>query len=495
MKEPKLIHFLKLLPKKERKQFRNYLASPFCNPRPGLVNLYEVLIRYYINGSSPFSLEKLHAKAYPDRTHNEKSLKANMSQLLSSYFDYLAYARFREDKPAQKRMVLEKLNALGEQQYFPSLHSKAVQSLEKEGITAADFHYEMTLLEEELNVFRTRVPKRDSQALMHTAIQHLGHSFLLRLMRYKIRVLNHQITYQPSLEFDLMDIGMQYIAQNSDQLPPIMRLYQNLIYSLSHPNDLKAYRKATALLSRSALSLARIEAEELYTSALNFVVRQTNQGQLEFLEEIFALYQDMLQHEIIVQKGKLSPWHFKNIVNAALRLEKFAWTQDFIQHWQDLIFPDYAHNAFHYNQAILYFHQNQFEQAERHFNLVLNDFKDIHYGLDARGHLLQVYFELGNMIGLESLAHASRMFIQRNQEISKERKRMYLRFINHLNQLINIPPKNHNRLGKLYQKIEHNTAKGMGTTWLKTKIAEMLNAPELNPKNQLTQASSAIPKD
>lgn len=495
MREPKLIHFLKLLPKKDLKSFSLYLSSPLFNQRNGLKKLYDILANHYLKPETTFSLKKLYAQAYQDRAYNEKSLKTSMSQLLSLLMDFLALSKFQEDQVIQKRFLLQKLNDLDESKYFPSFYNKATESLSKQSLTSSDFHYEMTLLEEELDLARSRLPKRDPQALMHVALQHLGNSFLIRLIRYKIRIVNREATYRPSSEYALMDTCLQHIENTLDNLPLVIQTYFQFYQAITSPEKVEEYQKAIKMLSQAVIWLPKIEAEELYTSALNFAVRQTNHGQVFFLNEIFSLYQDMLHHKIILDKGRLSPWHFKNIVNTALRLKKFDWANDFILQWQDLIFPDYAQNAFHYNQAILFFHQKEYAKAERHFHTLLEDFKDVFYGLNARGYLLQTYFETGNMMGLESMAHSFRMFLKRNKEISEEKKRMYLKFINHLTQLVKIPPRKHEKLMRLYQNLKEEPKKGMGSAWLMTKVAEIMKAPDLLPKNQFTQASSAIPKD
>lgn len=495
MKDPKLIHFLRHLTARDLKGFREYIASPYFNQREGLKTLLEVLEDQFLKKKKSISMEELYQLLYGNRPFNQASLKTSMSQLLSLLQDFLAYSKFQEDKIAQHKFLLQKLNDLGESKYFPSLYNKAISTLEKQGLSTADFHYDVALMEEIYDSFRNRKPARDPNGLMQQAVQHLGYSFLIRMLRYKIRLVHRQATFSSSLEYRFMDLSLEYISRELSQLPQVVQAYFQFYQAITSPDQIEIYRKAVQMLSQTAHRFSIIEANEFYTSALNLAVQRVNQGQLEFLSEILSLYQDMLMHKIILEKGRLSPWHFKNIVNAALRLEKFQWAKEFIEEWQNKIFPDYAQNAFNYNQGMLTYYQKQYETAERYFNQVLLDYKDIFYGLNSRGFLLQIYFETENMIGLESLIHSFRMSLSRNQEISDQKRRMYMSFINHLKKLINIPPRNQDRLKNLYEEIKNKKEKGVGSAWLLEKIADLLGDPSLIPKLHSTQIRSAILED
>ena len=54
-----------------------------------------------------------------------------------------------------------------------------------------------------------------------------------------------------------------------------------------------------------------------------------NDGNLDFLPVVYELYREMLDQEVVLEKGKISSWHFKNIVNVALRSKDFEWTRSF----------------------------------------------------------------------------------------------------------------------------------------------------------------------
>ena len=480
MKNAKLIHFLRLLSPAARKEFRKYVASPLFNERDILVELLQVLERHCLRPDSNFTAEQVYQKLYGGRPFNKASLKTSMSQLFGLMRDYLAYSKFSENDIARNRFFLQKLNDLGESKYFRPYHEKASKALEKANIGFSDACFEWMHLDEIMDLYELRQPERTSRTLLKMSTEVLGNGFLMRMLRNKFDAVNSSKTTQQDLDSPLMELAIAFIEDEYDKQPIPIQVYFNMLKVLENPEDTDRYLQALEVLHASSNLLSRNESGELYIIALNIALRRINAGELDFLVHAFSLYEKMLEEKLILERGRISPFHFKNIVVAALRLGKFEWTGKFIDEWREKVFGDHAENAFQFNQGVFRYYQQDYETAERHFYKVLDDFQDIFYGLNSRGYLLQIYFETGNMRGLESLAHSSRMYLSRNKVISDRKRRMYMHFINHLLKLINIPPKNKDKLRKLYFEIKEKQEKGMGSGWLLKKIGEMLGEEELD---------------
>lgn len=474
MQDSKLVYFLGLLPAKDMRAFKAYLGAPLFNDREGLKNLLNALEKHFVKGPGTASKEQVYREVYGDKPFKESSLKTSMSQLLKLLREFMAFAQFREDSAAQHRYFLKKLNALGEKKYYPKYHAGAISALEKAPLRAFDRFHELMSLEEEFQAFRDRQPGRDPRDHSGKAVEHLGNGFLLRMLRYQLRILNRKGSFQEGHQSSYLETALGYIEANLESLPLIVKLYHQLYLVQTHPEQPIYFLQVREMLTEHAGDFSKTDANELYVGILNYAARRLNEGDLAFLPRIFELYQEMLQHELIVERGQIWPWHFKNIVNVGLRLGRFAWVEDFIGQWQDKVSPDHAHNAYHYNQGMLHYYQDAYSEAERHFHTLLQDYKDIFYGLNARGYLLQIFYETGNLRGLESLAHSFRMFLDRNKEISHSKRRQYVAFINHLRKLISIPLSDKARLEKLRGEILKKDRKGMGTSWLLDKIGELL---------------------
>ena len=120
------------------------------------------------------------------------------------------------------------------------------------------------------------------------------------------------------------------------------------------------------------------------------------------------------------------------------------------------------------------YYQGDYTKAEHNFNRILQDFKNPYFGLNSRGYLLQVFYETGNAVGLESMSHSFRMYLDRNKGIPRKRIYQYITFINHLKRLCNIPIHESGKLEELKRQILEKEEKGMGSDWLVEKIDELL---------------------
>lgn len=474
MENTKLVYFLKHLSEKELEAFRFYVGSPLFNRREALKRLLNTLEKSFLKKNTSASKESIYREVYGEAPFRESSLKTSMTQLLGLLLDFLAFSEFQEDQVARRRYMLKKLNGLGEQKFFSAYHARAESELAKSDISSSDQFHELMLLEEEYEFFRTRKPGRDPHGMMQGAVENLGNSFLVRMLRYNIRVLNRKAKFRASHQSKFMEMALDYIRKELEHLPLVVRVYFLLYEALRLPDELEWYSSAQALLADSVDELSRLEAIELYTSAMNFAARKLNEGHLEFLSYVFGLYQEMLRRKFIIDEGKISPWHYKNIVNVGLRLKEFVWVNEFMESWKHNLSRDYKENVIHFTQGMVKYYKGEFKVAERHFNHVLDDYKDVFYGLNARGYLLQIYFETGNGLGMESLSHSFRMFLDRNKEISEQKQQQYIAFINHLRKLTNIPLHDTQRLKNLYSEIVAKNRKGMGSEWLLAKLQELI---------------------
>ncbi|MGB1242987.1 MAG: hypothetical protein ACPG49_10730, partial [Chitinophagales bacterium] len=151
--------------------------------------------------------------------------------------------------------------------------------------------------------------------------------------------------------------------------------------------------------------------------------------------------------------------------------KEFAWTEEFIETYKDKLAPNFRQNAYAYNLAYLYFHQNQFDNALKLLHEVT--FEDIGYSIKSRTLLLRVYYELDEIDPFYSLIDSFKIYLKRNKLLSESRKKIYLNFIKFIARLSRLPKGQNSRLLKIKKQIEEtsNTANG---NWLLQKVNEKL---------------------
>lgn len=474
MQDSKLVQLYRLLSSQERRRFQVFLESPYYNKREDIQALAKALEKRFITGQKGGTESELYTFVYHEEPYSASrfnNLKTGLKNLLLQFFSLIEY---ESDTAATNRYLLQKLNEQGGEKHFLSYYKKAATQLSKSNLPESDLYLEKMYLEEIYNQFQARRPQRDDQDHLKANIDFLGYGFLIRMYKLIIQSEQRKKIVGAELELSWKDSVLEYVTQRKEVLPIIVQGYHALYLTLAQSEDAaQHYSFLRTFLQQHTAALSQTETLNLYTGTLNFAIQCLNDGKLEFLEEIFQLYREMLEAEVILHKGKLSAWHCKNIVHVALRSSKFEWTRVFLKTYRDRVIQDYKHNLIEFCTGLLHFYQAEFDEAERHFYRVLDSYKDVFYGIDCRAYLLQVYYETGNSRGLESLAHSFRMFLDRNKGISQTRRRQNIAFILHLQRLSNIPLMDKKRLQKLKSDIQEKSEKGMGTSWLLEKIEEL----------------------
>lgn len=472
MKDSKPVYFLRRLSSSERKRFREYVASPYFNRREDVVTLLEVLEGRYISGKKGGEDEAIFGLVYKGDTFNKTRFKNLKTTFLNLLVDFMAQSEYQADTAAQNQYFLRKLNQTQEEKYFSGYFEKARTKLEKLPLSESDLFQERMALAEIYNEFQARQPRRGSEDHLQAAIDHLGNSFLIRMLKHIIHAFNREAILGTSPELYWLGQVMDYVQRNQARLPGVVVGYYTLYQVLDQPDSAALFNEMRSLLQTRSDDFSKVEALNLYTGTINFAARRLNDGEQLFLEEIYQLYREMLDRELLLDKDKISSWHFKNIVNVALRSAHFDWVETFIDEYEGRVTPDYNRNAFFFNRGMLHFYKQEFEVAERNFHRVLEGFKDVFYGINARAYLLQIFYETSNITGLESLAHSFRMFLDRNRSISPTKRRQNIEFILHLRKLVNLPLNDREKFEKLRNEIQEKAEKGMGSTWLLGKIEE-----------------------
>ena len=97
-----------------------------------------------------------------------------------------------------------------------------------------------------------------------------------------------------------------------------------------------------------------------------------------------------LDMDLLLEKGIMSPWNYKNITAVGLRLEEFGWVQDFLLKFKPHLAPAHRDNAYKYNLAKLHFAKKDYDKVLELLREV--EYDDIFYSLDSRSMLLKTYY-------------------------------------------------------------------------------------------------------
>lgn len=481
MENSKLVLLLRDMSAEEVGAFQKYLASPVfaIRSREAMGELLGVIVEEYVEGEGMAGKEVVFERVFGKGSFKATSFKTQMSYLLRYLRDFLAFRQFQEDKVGQNRYLVYKLNAMGEQRLFPKYLEAAIKALEKEELSSADLFRERAILLEEKYIHIHRQARRNPEAALDSALRNHRDAFVVRMMYYYILFLNRQQVVQQGEEPVWMKFLIRYIREAWEEMPKMVHLYYWLMEALTHTEEDRYFYNTWEILREEKARMSRVEVQDMYQSLINMATGRLNGGKQNYLAIVFEIYLEMLDQGFLSLRGKLSPLHLKNIISVGVRLGKFEWAESFLDTWKNKLLDDYEDNAWDYNQGLIAFFQADYAAAEQHFNRLLHDYKDVFYGINARGYLLQIFYETGNTRGLEALCHSFRMFLVRNKAIAEVKRRQHILFINHLRRFIGIPLHDKEKLRAFKQEILEKEDRGMGSRWMLRKIDAQLGIRQL----------------
>lgn len=469
----------------EAKRFREFLASPYFNKESELSQLFD-LIRFR-QGSPAWETDRhieaanipdldsrktIHQLLFPTTPYDDQNIRRMLSVLQKLILQFLACEQIQSPSVQRTLMILPVLRKKNLQNLYEYEYQKADQR-----VLDTSVHDSLELLNRHLlateyqQYIEARKDRSASQAI-EPAIQTLDQFYFAHKLRHLCAALNHNAILQTNVPTGLETELVAYLNREGVPANPTVQVYFAIYKMLKETSAEGHYPLVKQELANHAHQFTATEAREMYTYAQNFCIQRINQGRTEYLTELFQLYRLLLEQEIILEKGQLSPWDFKNIVTVALRMKAHDWAEQFILQYSPKIEVRFRENAQKYNLARLSYARGFYSGVLRLLTEV--DYDDIFYALDSRVLLLKTYFELDETEPLYSLMDSFRVYLHRNRSISDSHRNTYLNLIRFTKKLTKIRPTERAKLKKLHTEILQ-TSQIADVKWLTEKIEKQLN--------------------
>ncbi|MEZ5043531.1 MAG: hypothetical protein R2828_26780 [Saprospiraceae bacterium] len=471
MRTSKIYSILEHFDKYEQNRFRKYLASPYFNKDETLVQLYEVLLAD-IGTSKRQPLEKkdVWRKLGLPKRYDDVRFRKYCSDLLKLLEGFLAQQVYESNPLHQATYLIDAVSKKKMEKLYNGTMKTARRLSEQQPHKSASYYYYQYEIEKNFYDLLNYEKKRADRTNMEDIANNLDYFYLAEKLRMYCAVLVQQ--YFASQEYKLLFIDeiLSHIKEiDLDQVPPVAVYYQVFLTITQKENE-DSYYNLKELLDQHGLKFPKQEALSLYYFAINYCIQKINSGNQIFAEEVFKIYNDLVNKEIIFVNDELSPWDFKNIVVLALRLGKFDWTETFINKFKHKIPQDDRENAVTYNLAQLYFYQKKYDKVIEQLQNV--EYTDVTYNLNAKAMLIATYYEKEELEALYSLFESFRAYLNRHKDISLQAKKNYSNLIKFTKKLTKVNPGDQKNLAKI--KTEIDATKGIvSVRWLREKITEL----------------------
>ncbi|MCI5055567.1 MAG: hypothetical protein MRY83_05620 [Flavobacteriales bacterium] len=453
--------------KKQLKSFELFVSSPYHNTNKEVINLTKYLRSIYPKlNDSKLQKSTVFKKVYGDTAYDDKLLR----NVISKSFILLEKFIINEELNNPSSIQTEVLNWWRRKGVYANLDKTSKIILEKlETSKFRDLNYYSTQqkIEEQLYLAALERGTRNIDTNLKVLNEKTDLQFIYHKLKISCELVNRRKVLAKNLDLSLLNPLLEYLDENEDDLNPSINIYYNLIKMLLTDKPF-FFHNLKLILSSYSSFFQKEESRDLYGYLNNYCIQSANKGRKGYLKELFELYKQQLDKEILLYKGtRMNLFDYKNIATVAIRLREFEWTKSFTEQYVSFLDEKYRSSALSYNLARIHFYNNEYKHALQ--QLMGVDYADIYYELGCRSLMIKIHFEEDNWELFQASCQSFQLFIQRNREISEYQKEIYLNFIKYIKRIYSA--KNGNKKNQtLLLKDVNNISNTADSTWIQEKI-------------------------
>ena len=472
MQNFKLFQILAQFDKLEQNRIRKFIQSPYFNKDKVVLALFELMAEE-INASSAkeWTKEKIWDTLVPELPYDDARLRKYQSDLLKLVEQYLIQQEFEADTFTAKAYLLRSIK----KKKLKKLHNSTLKTVSEipEKIAHRDGNYYLGqfLIESSYDqLISDFEEKKTEKTNLETISKMLDCFYIGEKLRIYCEVLSRKKLSPHEYELSLIEDTILFAESPNYRNVPFIAIYYQVYKMYIEPNELNHYYKFHQLLSESSHLFPKSEEKTFYDFAQNYCVNQINQGNSQFLKELFSVYKNLIEKNFFTAEGSLESSMFRNIVVVALRIGEYSWTEAFINNYVKLLPKEIRENIYSFNLSQLYLYQKKYSEVIKILQEV--EYNDYATNIIAKTTLILTYYEVGEIDPLFSLLESFRVYLNRNNEIPIARKTNYKNLIKFTKKLISIPPSDNKKLNQLKQEVEL-TKNIASRDWLLEKIVEL----------------------
>ena len=478
-----LIKILKTFSRKEMTRFVEFSRSPYFNKHREVGMLIDYLNKIYPDfNERNCQREVVFKSLFPQQKHNQNHLALLFTYSIRLLDKYLIQEQFKENSAYHKVLLLRNLRHRKQYKYYEKTMTNFESELEESEYKNSTFYNMQFLKAAESDAYFTQRSKHEKDNSIQLKQNNLDNYYLAEKLRDACEMIVRSKILEVNYSTSLLDSVIAEVEKNIiyyETIPSISVYFH--IYQMIVKEGHAYYFEALPVLQKYSSFFPKEEVQNMYNYLQNYCIEQINKGESMFLKEMFNLFKEQLEKELLMdENGFLPQWHYKNIVTTGIRLKEMDWTQQFIEKFKKSLHPEVVENAYSYNLASYYYSTKQLDKVLD--LLVKVEYTDIQYNLGAKSLLLRTYYDLEEHEALLSLTRSFKQYIKRNRLIPESRRKgmsNLVRFTNRANSIkanfgFDSKQKSKKELEKLIEELDA-TDPIINKDWLNSKVEELKN--------------------
>lgn len=463
MKFKEYLEILDKLPQKHLSKLTKFIEN-----NNGNKNNYYKLFVFIIKNKEIFSVSQLHDNALTNFKSKTLFSRA-LNQLQSISESYIQLHIISEQKVISIQREIEFINYLIANNLYKQAEKK-LQLIEKE-INTINFNhfdflhhrYKLTFAKLQLQLAKD---KRTDNLIFKEVYEQFAYYTDTRKLMLKSFEQNRINTTRGGQEIKTSTSNEN---SNSQHKHFYKIIWEQAYTLLTTPTNVKYYHNLKNAI-KLHLSFLRIEES---TPLIAYLM---NSAHLIFrnnhlYNELFDLYSLQANKQQMLLNGNVNPQLYKNMITVCLKLGKLKQAKITLEKYKSNLPKANQLSYYNYNKATILFNKKTYKVA---LDLLLPlELEDIFYMLGVKRLSSMIYYEIYEMDLLESYLNAFRVYMHRiKNKLAKDRLTAHRNFINTLNKIAFLQPKEWRRKQKLIDLVK-NFDFVSERQWLLEKLEEI----------------------
>lgn len=472
MRQSKLYQAIIRLSGHELNRLHRFILSPYFNRNDAILHLFE-WIKSDLRGDQKDEITKedLWSICFgKGEKFNDGRFRKLQSDLLKLIEEFYAQEEYVANPIHKGKYLLESVYNRNLNELQSGALRSANKFIEAQTLKPAFYYYYRYEIEQSIFKLNRLQTERSTKSNIEVIAENLDRFYLAEKLRYYCTILDHQNLVEVNYKMLFIDEIIDHVKQNDYSDTPPITIYFVILQCYKQPFEREHFDDLKVLIKKHIHIFPENEVAEILDSALNYCIKRMNAGESEFIQEAFQLFQDWIPKGLLFVRGRLTPYHFKNIVTAGLRLSEFDWIENFITEYSPYLDDKHRENAVTFNMAQLYFYKKQYEKVIHLLSKV--EYDDMTYNLNSKTLLMASYYELDEIEALDSLLDTFRVYLNRNKELPSARRKHYLNTIRLVRKLSKLQPGDSQTVGNLILEVE--TTQGVvSKNWILEKLQSL----------------------
>lgn len=427
----KIFQLLAAINKVELKLLRKAVQSPLYNTNSTVIQLFEVLRPLHPDFDETLKARhKLFKKLFPKEVYNDYKLRWHFTELTKVIEKLLLYLEQEANDFERQKKLATIYNNRNIYPYFKKNVNQLLKQVSEETTLSPENNLERVSLLE-MKYFHPLYDKYllEDQTLK-TANEQLDIYFALKKYRLAIALKSREQVLQEKYDYGLLKAVNNEIKNGFLKDHILLNLFQQA-YTLAQSNTIEEFDNYEKSFFSNYLHFSFIDQQFLFFTAINFLVKATNETDSTIKYRLLEWYKFGLSTKILFEHNKITENAFANIIIAGCKESQYDWVENFMNTYQNYLPVQNLKVNILYYKGIFYFLKKDYDKA---LALLLNSDKKPVYPPRLRNMLARILFEkflLNNSYFDTLLANltAYEYFLKRNKLVETGKLKEHQNFI------------------------------------------------------------------